>query len=114
MKKTNKSILREIPKRKIEVVPIDYEFKGNFNLIRINNMSRLLRPIVITRAIENFLNSEEGLKEIMKEDDQVIKDIKIRKKYIQNELSKHLIANEYKEGTKMIDYLPEVKKKLAR
>lgn len=95
MKKSEK-ILRENSKKKIVASPIEYDAKYNYNFIRISNITRKLRPIVLTRAIAHFLNSEFGLKQIIIEDEKIISDIKTKKEYILKEKAKNLIANEYK------------------
>lgn len=90
-----KKIIRENPKKKVEIIPVDYIKRYNHNVIKVTNITRDIRPTVLARAITNFLNSEEGAEQILLEDDAVITDIK-KKKSVLKEKAKNLIANKYK------------------
>jgi hypothetical protein len=93
---SNKNILRENTKKRITTNPINFDVKHNYNFIRIGNITKKIRPIVLSRAITNFLNSRHGVQQILIEDEKISKDIKKKKKYILKEKAKNLIANEYK------------------
>jgi hypothetical protein len=91
-----KIIIRNNPKKKIIATPIDFDSKYNHNLIRVANVTKDIRPIVLSNTITNFLNSEFGAKQILIEDEKIINDIKKKKKYILKEKAKNLIANKHK------------------
>ncbi|HAX50288.1 MAG TPA: hypothetical protein PK605_12510 [Ignavibacteria bacterium] len=91
-----KIIIRNDPKKKIIAMPIDFNSKYNHNFIRIANVTKDIRPTVLSNTISNFLNSEFGAKQILIEDEKINNDIKKKKKYILKEKAKNLIANKHK------------------
>lgn len=91
-----KKIVRENPKKKIEIIPIGYIKRYNHNVIKVTNITTDIRPIVLARAISHFLNSEQGAEQILLEDEAVINDIKKKKKSVLKEKAANLIANKYK------------------
>jgi hypothetical protein len=91
-----KIIIRDNPKKKIIALPVDYDNKYNYNVLKVTNVTKDIRPIVLSRAITNFLNSDLGAKQILIEDDKIINDIKKKKKSILKEKAKNLIANKHK------------------
>ncbi|MBL8017634.1 MAG: hypothetical protein JNK43_10210 [Ignavibacteria bacterium] len=93
---SEKTIIRNNPKKKIIAIPIDFDSKLNHNLIRVANVTKNIRPIVLSNTITNFLNSEFGAKQILSEDEKIINDIKEKKKHILREKAKNLIANKHK------------------
>lgn len=91
-----KIIIRDNQKKKIIAIPIDFDSKHNHNLIRVANVTKDIRPIVLSIEITNFLNSDFGAQQILIEDDKIINDIKSKKKYILKVKAMNLIANKHK------------------
>lgn len=91
-----KIIIRDNPKKKITVIPVSYDNKYNHNLIKVANVTKDIRPIVLSRTITNFLNSDLGAQQILIEDEKIINDIQKKEKSVLKEKAMNLIANKYK------------------